>query len=251
MELPEYRRLYELEDEMWWFRGMERISLSLLRPHLRNNPTADILDAGCGTGGMLARMSEYGRATGIDRSPEALELASKRDGVRIARAEVEALPFASESFDVVTSFDVLYHLDVGDDIQALREIRRVMRPGAVCLIRVPAHDALRSRHDEAVHTRQRYARHELVEKLEQAGLSPERVSFANAFLFPVAFLRRRMERRPSENAEAGPGESEVQAASPWLNALLTLPLNVESWLVPRVSLPFGLSLVALARRPAS
>lgn len=244
MERSEYRRLYELEDELWWFRGMERISLSLLRRHAGKEQARDVLDAGCGTGGMLKTLARLGRAIGVDRSEEAVKFARRREGLRVLRADVEHLPFASESFDIVTSFDVLYHLDVGDDVGALREIARVLRPQALCLIRVPANDALRSRHDEAVHTRERYSKSELISKLERAGLTPEFVSFANCLLYPVAVLKRKTERFSRRTPEG----SEVQAVGAGLNRLLTLPLIVESWLLKRVALPFGLSLVAIARK---
>jgi len=244
MELPEYRRLYELEERMWWFRGMERISLALLRRYSAEDRPVRVLDAGCGTGGMLEPLARLGSAVGIDRSPEALKFAHQRGQPHLARADIGKLPFMAASFDVVTSFDVLYHLDVDDDVAALREIARVLRPGGQLLIRVPANDSLRSSHDKAVHTRQRYGKQELISKLHAAGLEPEHTSFANCFLYPVALLRRRAESWLGGGKE----ESEVQGAGALLNALLAIPLMIEARLIPRVALPFGLSLVAVARK---
>src|SRR5207237_5248490 len=101
----------------------------------------------------------------------------------LARASVEQLPFATGTFDVATSFEVLYHLGVGSDEAALRELRRVLRPDGLLLLRVPAHDWLRGEHDRLVHTRHRYTRSEVVNKLSATGFVVDRVSWANSALF--------------------------------------------------------------------
>jgi SAM-dependent methyltransferase len=194
---------------------------------------------------MLSALARYGSVTAIDRSHHALELARKREQGALTYGSVSRLPFASESFDVVTAFDVLYHLGVSDDVEALAEIARVLRPRGTLLARVPAFEALRSQHDEAVHTRERYRRRELVEKLRAARLDPVFVSHANCLLFPVAVLRRGAERVLGTAREG----SEVEAVSPALNRVLLMPLRLESWWLKRGSLPFGLSLVAVARKP--
>jgi hypothetical protein len=111
---------------------------------------------------------------------------------------------------------------------------------------LPAFEALRSQHDEAVHTRQRYGKRELKEKLRSAGLVPVFVSFANFLLFPIAVMRRGAERFARSRREG----SEVEAVSPFLNRALLVPLRLEAWLLRRTALPFGLSLVAVARKPA-
>ena len=244
MERDEYRRLYELEDRLWWFRGMGRISDALIERYVDNPRNLEILDAGCGTGGMLGTLGTRGRVTGLDRSAEALRFARRRPEARLVQGSVERLPFAEESFDLVTSFDVLYHLDVSDDRRALRELRRVLRPGGTLVLRVPAGEALRSRHDEAVHTRERYGRAELVEKLEASGLEPKLVSHANCLLFPLAAVRRLAERAFASK-RAG---SEVEPVGPVLNRALLLPLLIEARLLRHMRLPFGLSLVAVATR---
>lgn len=247
MEQGEYRRLYELEENLWWFRGMEQISAALLDRFVDSERQLDLLDAGCGTGGMLSALTRYGTATGLDLSRDALRFARKRNDAALTRGSVTNLPFTDDSFDLVTSFDVLYHLSVRDDVEALREIARVIRPGGTLLVRVPAFEALRSRHDEAVHTRQRYGKQELTEKLRSAGLEPVFVSFANCLLFPVAVLRRGAERMFGSGREG----SEVEAVGPVLNKMLLLPLRIEAWLLRRTALPFGLSLVAVARKPGA
>jgi SAM-dependent methyltransferase len=246
MERDEYRRLYELESELWWFRGMREISETLLARFLpKASGPVDILDAGCGTGGMAVALGERGSVVALDASDDAIRFASRRAGLKLVRGDVAALPFASESFDVVTSFDVIYHLNVRDDEAALAEIGRTLKDEGTVLVRVPAFDRLRSRHDAAVHTRQRYGKRELVERMRRAGLEPVFVTYANCFLFPVAVLRRALES-PSSNV----GGSEVEPVAPFLNAVLLRVLLLEAKLLRFTPLPFGLSLVAVARRAA-
>ena len=247
MELKEYERLYELENDLWWFRGMRAISMALLERHLSECSGLRVLDAGCGTGGMIEALATLGAVAGMDASGEALGWARRGKGKSLVQGSVTALPFRDDSFDLITSFDVLYHANVTDDAVALAEIARVLRPGGSFLVRVPAYDKLRSRHDEAVHTRQRYEKKELVAKLRAARLEPVVVTFANCFLFPVALARRLAERLFPPRRSS----SEVERV-PWVfDRLLGTPLLLEAGIVRYVSLPFGLSLVSLARKAAA
>lgn len=187
MEPSEYDNIARVQERHWWYRGMAAISLRLLgsarvvatrvivagcasvavrRERLRHSPqqtreSPRLLDAGCGPGGMLTHLSAFGRPVGIDLHPLALAHAKAAHPTPLARASVERLPFADHCFDIVTSFDVLYHLAVGDDVAALKEFARVLRSEGILLIRVPALEALRGGHDAVVHTRHRYAAGEL------------------------------------------------------------------------------------------
>jgi SAM-dependent methyltransferase len=247
MDSSEYQRMFELEDKLWWFLGMRRISRALLDKYLPVSVgNRSILDMGCGTGGMLATLGDYGKTFAADASEIALRLACERGDTPLVQADVCRLPFASESFDLVTCFDVLYHLRVASDREALLEIARVLRPDGLVLLRVPALNLMRGRHDVAVHTRQRYEKREIVQKLTHAGLSTEFVSYANFFMLPLAIIRRTADRwlRPRHHG------SEVEPVPPWINWPLLQFLALESkWMrnVP-IPLPIGLSLVAVARK---
>jgi SAM-dependent methyltransferase len=163
------------------------------------------------------------------------------------QAGLPNLPFPPSSFDLLTSFDVIYHEAVTDDDTALSEMARLLRPGGKLLLRVPAHDWLRGHHDLAVHTRHRYGKQELEEKLRRAGFKPNYVSYANCFLFPVAASMRFAGRilNLEEKEERGSDVKEVPAPINWL---LTAVLELEAAILSRQALPFGLSLVAVAER---
>src|SRR3990172_8752183 len=198
MDKEQYQLLYDLELTHWWYVGMRKVLhslLSFLPSGLR------VLDAGCGTGGTSASLAKFGSVYGIDFSPDAVQLCVRRPSVKIVRGSITHLPFQNESFDLVTSLDVLYHRGVQSDELALAEFFRVLRPGGWVAVRVPAFEFHRGGHDEAVHTRHRYTAPELRDKVEAAGFSVDRVTYANTFLLPVAVLSRRLRRGSDFEAE--------------------------------------------------
>ncbi|MCC6179970.1 MAG: class I SAM-dependent methyltransferase [Chloroflexi bacterium] len=248
MERDQYDLMYAQEERHWWYVGMRRISAALLRTYPPRVPCSrgrslDILDAGCGSGGMTRFLGRWGRVTGVDLEPHALELARRRGLERLACASVGALPFRSASFDIVTSFDVLYHLNVNDDRAALAELHRLLRPGGIALIRLPAFDWIRGAHDEVVHTRHRYTRPELAAKLEDVGFRIEHTTYANFTLFPLAPVKRYLEHRNGSH----------EATDLWLppapiNRFLGKLLSLEAVPACGPGLPWGLSVFAVARR---
>ncbi len=244
MDPSEYRAIYTVEDRHWWYAGMTRISRTLLAAAYPNRRDLRILDAGCGTGGALSSLARFGAVTGSDISPLALAYSRARGHSTLSQASVTALPYAAASFDLVTSFDVLYHRAVGDPRIALGEFRRVLRPGGRVLLRLPAYDWLRGGHDAVVHTARRFTTGTLAKSLRETGFVIERLTYANTLLFPLAAAKRLLER-PSP---AGPAQSDVAPNPTWLDAALSLPLAVEAAWLRRRDLPFGLSVVALAQR---
>lgn len=239
MDPQEYHRLAQLEERHWWYAGMRANARQLLAGLPLPRP-ARILDAGCGVGGGLRWLAEFGTVTGVDWHPLAVRYAA-RAAPRVARASLQALPLPGGAFDLVTCFDVLYHQAIGDDVAALRECARVLRPGGWLLVRVPAHNWLRGAHDRAVHTRHRYAAAELRAKLLQAGLRPLRLTPLAALLFPTALVHRLLQTGPA-------ARSDLWLPPPALNQLLTQMFRWEAAWLRRWDLPFGLSLGAVAQK---
>ena len=244
MKPDEYRRMFEAEPSQWWYAGQRAIATALLEPALRGlaMERPRLLDAGCGTGFNLLALSRLSRAVGIDLAPEAIAFCRDR-GVRAVRASLLALPFESSSFAAVTSFDVLYHAWVTDDRAAVAEMARVLRPGGVLLVRVPALRVLWGAHDAEVQSRHRYTRKELEALLDGSGLRVERATYCNSLLFPVLFARRRLDRLL---AREGSDVGFLPAPLEWAFKRVLL---LEAALVRRrVSFPVGASVVALARK---
>jgi len=255
MNPEEYEVMYQVEDDHWWYRGMEAITRAVLDRAIGRGRGLRILDAGCGTGAVMGYLADYGIVTGFDFAAEALRFCQVRRLDRLSRASVMALPYADASFDLVTSFDVLCERAVVDDEAALREFARVLVPPPPCdgggtrgggrlLLRLPAYNWLRGKHDEAVSIRHRYTGRELKAKLRRAGFEAERISHANMLLFPIAALKRASERFVPIR-QAG---SDLTIGAGVLNMPLRWILSLESPFVARAGLPFGLTVVALARK---
>lgn len=245
MEYAEYHVMAQVEQSHWWYMGMRTIADAWLT-QLPPQPTPRrILDAGCGTGGNLAWLARYGAPVGFDFSAVALPLA-QRYNYPISRATIEAIPFADASFDLVTSFEVIYHRGVTDDVAALRECARVLAPGGHILVRVPAFEWLRGHHDDRVHGQRRYTQHSLHAKLSTAGLIPQKISYVNTLLMPLALLQRWQERR----AHTDTATSDLTMPSPLVNCIGSLALRSEAFgLQIGISWPVGVSLLCIAQRP--
>ena len=243
MEREEYRYLFELEERLWWFQGMKNITRALIERFAPNQRQFRILDAGCGTGGMLDFLCQYGSVVGIDLFEEAISFARRREGARLARASLTQLPFADKSFDVVTEFEVISNWSVVDDQAAFNEISRVLCKGGLLFFREPSYQWLFAKHDLAVHTRERYTQKTLRQKLRNAGLTPIYQGYANCLLFPVALVRRLI-----GNLIPSKQRSDVRRLPLLINRVLAATLSFEARIVRKGTLPFGLSHVGVARK---
>ena len=246
MDPAEYDYLFALEDSLWWFVGMRKIAFDLIQRNLRNpGRPLEVLDAGCGTGGSLAMLKRFGRVTSFDFWPPAAEMYATREQGRILVASTDAIPFRDNSFDIVTSFDVVCQLASPADEAALAELARVLRPGGLFFVRTPALQALYGSHDATLQTRHRYTAGEMARKIEQAGMQVLETTYANTVLFPVALVRRLLAKLRNKP----PGESDVRGVPGPLNRALTEVLRAEARILGKTRLPVGLSVIALARKP--
>lgn len=240
MEIGEYKNIYQNESSHFFYTSTHYLVEKLIRKYAGNGKLK-ILDAGCGTGGLLKKLSKLGKVVGIDFSPEAIKYAKKR-GLDIKQASVQKIPFKKGSFDAVTSVDVLYHLAVTDDVAALGEIKRVLKPGGILVLRVPANKFLLSAHDVHVHTARRYDKRELVKKLRQAGLKIKFISYVQAPIFPISLIRVMRERLTRQSAA-----SMVGKVNPILNLILATVLKLEAEMISGgITMPFGQGLFAVA-----
>jgi SAM-dependent methyltransferase len=240
VEAREYERLAHVEDAMWWFRGLHTNLLAMLR---RERPAAAaILDAGCGTGGFLARLAAAapGATTvGLELDPGAAGVARRKSGCPVCVGSVERLPFADSRFEVVVSADVLCHAGV-DEQGALAAFRRSLRPGGILVLNLPAYRWLYSAHDAAVANARRYGRHEVEMMLHESGFARVRIRYWNTFLFPLMVLRRKLWRA---------AESDVARLPAPLERLFSAVIAAECRLASHLRLPFGGSILAIAVKP--
>jgi SAM-dependent methyltransferase len=248
----EYEALFETEDRHWWFVALRR---EIARAIERQQPfergrAPRWLDAGSGTGGLLSHLEVPGRVlrAGVDRSLDALGLARRRRLRLLAAGSAMSLPFPDESFDLITSIDLLAHRNV-EKRPALAEARRCLRPGGILIFQSPAFDWLASEHDRAVWNDRRFRRGEVERLFNETGFTVRQCSYRVGVLFPAAALSRLARKRavPEEQAR-----SQVKPASALASAVFGFLLRLES-AAASVGLrpPFGLSVFCVAQKPAA
>lgn len=246
---PEFYDAHDrLEDRHWWFEGRRRVIREVLRRHLLPRAKRRVLDVGCGTGGMFPLLMEFGAVDGAEFSADARARAQRKFPGR--RVEACALPaqLPEGTWDVVTAFDVIEHLD--EPVASLQAMASRLPFDGQVVVTVPAFQFLWSHHDEANHHRRRYGRLELVTHLAEAGLKVTFASYFNTLLFPAVAGARLLERVLPARPRREGAEADLAPTPEPLNGLLTTLFGGERFAVGRASLPFGVSLIAVAQRGA-
>ncbi len=244
----DYAALYRRDAIYWWCVGMRAIVAQCVE-EVAAGRRLRILDAGCGAGALTQQLGARHDAVGLDLFPLALRHAQEL-GVRdVVAGSLAALPCAEASFDLVLCLDVLYHVGLEDSRLALAEARRVLRPGGWLVARQPAYAWLASAHDTRLGTRCRATTGQLRDLLGAVGFDVQRVTYANTLLFPAEALFRLGKRAGLVSSEDD-DDGDFVPVSDQVNRLLIRVLDLERRLLRRVNLPFGLSALALARKPA-
>ncbi len=237
MNKYEYVKMAKFEETHWWFVSKRRF-ISALFPKGKD---FKIVDVGCGTGGTTKYLEQYGNVTGIEKNKYALGEARKK-GVSIKFGYAEKLPIPDSNCNVVTFIDVLYHKDV-NDIEALKEAYRIMRPGGWLIVHDCAFEFLRGPHDKFVEARERYTKKVLTSRIKKAGFIIERASYAYFLIFPLVALVRIWDRIFDRRSE-----SEINEVNRIINNILIALLSLEAKLLCFVSLPWGSSIIIRARK---
>lgn len=248
VEIGEYAKMARLQDRHWWFVAKRRLATAMLARHANVPEPARSLEIGAGTGAMVPVLQRYGPVVGLDYFAPALEFL--REALPV-NGDAQRLPFADSSFDLVGCFDLLYHRNIEQVDRALAEIFRVLRPRGYILITDSACPALYGRHDASHHGARRFSRARLLTELTAAGLTPVHVSYFHMAVFPVVaatriggrWLNSALGRKAPEA-----GQSQLAEASSLANTIFGALYRVEAPLAARFRLPFGVSIVAIARR---
>ena len=243
METLEYKTIFENEEKHFYYVGNHGLIISLVKRYFKNRQNLKILDGGCGTGLLAKKLHIFGDVVGVDISAEAIKYA-KRRGLKVKKAGIEKLPFNKGAFNLIVCVDVMYHLKVKDD-EALKEFYRVLKPGGILILRVPALNWLRRPCDTQVHTRERYNLRKLKRKLIQVDFKVEKISYLNFILLPFAVAAFLLERILKVKNNRTP----LVRLPTGLNSFAAFLLSVESLIILKNRLPLGLGLLAVGRKP--
>ncbi len=242
MERAVFERMAEQDQHHWWFVARRRILAEVVRRIVKPPKSARILEVGCGTGHNLSMLGQFGKLDACELDAIARGMASDRLGRPVLEARLPDLSmFKAGSYDLIALLDVLEH--VPDDLASLKAIRGLLNAGGALILTVPANKWMWSAHDVAHHHFRRYTKVELARVFREAGYDIQLHSYFNTLLFPaIAAARLIGKARLSESADdAMPG--------PTTNALLQRLFGVEAGLIGRIPMPFGVSLIAVVRRP--
>jgi SAM-dependent methyltransferase len=244
MQPNEYATMFRVEETHWWYGTLHRLIFQTLETELPDWREKEILDVGCGTGAILQRLGNPEKNVGVDLAEEAISFCRQRGLDNVQHGDICALPFGDVSFDAVICSSVLYHQWVGDVVAAVREMRRVLRPGGLLLVNVPAFRFLHSAHDVAVMTARRFRKPEIRRLLLDQNFSVRRLTYWTTLLFPFAVIARTI----GLSQMGRDFESEQDSLQQRLFGRI---MDFELRLLRRTTLPFGVALLAAATKDAA
>lgn len=244
MDVAAYRSMRDLQDEHWWFVGRRAFLRELIRSHGNLGPSSRILEAGCGFGGNLPLLEEFGTVSAFEYSDEARVYSASQSGIAVMPGALpDGVDFGDRKYDLIALLDVLEHID--DDRASLATLGEGLEENGRMLITVPAFQWLWSKHDELHHHKRRYSRKSLESVIRASGLRPIRTGYFNSLLFPLAVAQRLATRMWNS-----PAAGDAMPSKP-LNKALGAVFSLESAMAGRSGLPFGLSAYAIVEKPES
>jgi SAM-dependent methyltransferase len=254
MNSEEYKLMYDLEDDHWWFCGKRKLIKLLIQQYYYSNKHSLtevtgkerplVMDIGCGTGKMLEELSQFADAIGCDYNIDAVEFCRKRGNFLLIQASAENIPLLNKSLNIVFILGVLNHREIKDDQKVLNEVFRILKPGGILIITEPALQFLYSEHDKTQHSKHRYNKREMREMLTKATFEIIKLSYYDIILFPLSFLYRMIRKIfPARQ------RSDIFYTPNLLNRILRSILFFEAKLLRKIDFSIGLSVFAVAQKP--
>ncbi|NMH86466.1 class I SAM-dependent methyltransferase [Flavivirga algicola] len=242
MEKNEYKNMYHQENNFWWYKTLHSLIIDVVKK--KKDMNLSIFDAGCGTGRLMELLDDFGTVSGIDYSEEAVAFSEKRGLKRITKCDLNNW-IPTESYDIITSIDVLYHSAITDDYAVLQKFYGALSNGGTLILNLAAFNILKRDHDIIVHTKRRYRKKAFVKKLETIGFCIEKATYRMPLLFLIIVVQKLVyEVFPSKNIQ-----SDVQEPPKWMNTMFWLLGKIENSFILKIGgIPFGSSLFIVAKK---
>jgi len=250
MNAAEYQRMFLVESRHWWYVALHELVLHEVQGYAAGR-SLDIYDAGCGTGRLAELLVPYGSVSGCDASAQAIDFCRQRGMAGVVQGDLQTVDVPQAGFDLITCIDVLYHQGITDDVAVLKRLHKALRPNGMLLLNLVAFPSLYSAHDVAVHTRERYTRPVLRQRLLSAGFTVERLTYRVSALFPLIWVWRWLRRHALQRLQPAAQNqiaSDLSMPSSMLNSGLLALMRLENRFLAHVNLPFGSSLFAVCRK---
>ena len=246
MEKDLYKQHYEAEKRGWWAVGRRNMIINFIHSLKGVPQTPDILDFGCGTGGMLDDLKKFASVYGCDTEDIAIELCKQRGLENITKLDGKTIPYENERFDVITAMDVLEHVE--DDVFVMNELNRILKKGGYLMITVPAFMTLWTTRDERLHHFRRYKKKELVTRLKSADFEVVKCSYMHFFYFlPLLFVYK-LKYFIKRKENVSDVKTDFSVVPKPINSTLIAALNTETFFLKFINFPFGVSLFCIARK---
>jgi len=238
-----YNLFEENENTHWWFIGRRRVIFSFINRIISGQHRVNILDVGCGTGHILKKLDQYGAAIGIDSSKIAVTCSENRGCRDVRLTGEDRIPFPDSNFDFLFSLDVIEHIN--NDLMALNEYRRVLKPGGVLFLTVPAFNWIWSCHDDLNQHKRRYTRKLINDCLRQSGFQVERSSYFSTFLFPLIASTRILLRQIDKIYPLKKRTLDFHIPAWPFNGIFSNIFSSERRWLKYANLPFGSSILTI------
>lgn len=243
----EYQNIFDNENSHFYYIGINKEILSLVDKYFqqyKEKKEIKILDAGCGTGLLTKKLEKYGNVIGVDIDLNAIKFAKRRIS-NIIQASIDKLPFENDAFDIIISTDVLYHQNVNEE-KSLKEFYRVLKPNGLLIIKLPAFNFLKGRHDLFVHGERRYTAESLSYMIHKQGFEQIKSTYLASFLFFPALFKRTIERW--SGLDINKAKSDFKIPPRLINKILIILFRIENFVLKYINIPLGLSVFSISKK---